>query len=169
MVPDQRDYGRGFEPPPFEKAGKLLGGDEPQPREQGHDVNGKGAEEGVSPAPVQEISLRQVEQEESEQNGGHHEAERSSELRDGSVEAPSLDRRVEGEKRGKPIPCSAQGEALSDPEDAEKIQGPGADLRVPRQEGDRHGREAEQKERNGQLDAAAVPAVDRGEDGRADR
>ena len=132
MVPDQRNDGRGFEPPPFEKTRKLIGGDEPQAREQGHDVDGEGAEEGIAPAPVQEIGLRQVEQEEGEQDARHHEAERRAELRDGGVEAAALDRRVKGEKRGEPIPRAAEGQALPDPQDAEEVQGPGADLRVAR-------------------------------------
>ena len=45
MVPDQRDDGRGCEPPLIQKVCKLVSGDEPQTREQGHDIDGEGAEE----------------------------------------------------------------------------------------------------------------------------
>ena len=169
MAADQGNDGRRFEPTPFEQLRELLGGNETQAREQGHHVDGKGTEERVTPAPAQEIGLRQIEHEVREQDGSHHEADRRAELRDGGIEAPPLHRCVEGEKGRKPVPGPTEGQALPDPEDAEKVQGPGADRPIAGQERDRHGGEAEQEERDGEFDAAAMPPVDGHEDDRPDR
>ena len=169
IVSDQRNDGRRLEPPMFHKKRKLVGGDEPQPREQGHDVDGEGAEEGVAPAPIEEVGLRQVEQEEGKQGARDHEAERCAELRNRRVETAAPDRRVKREKRSEPIPRAAEGQPLSDPKQAEEVQRPGADLRIAWQERHGHGGKAEQKQRDRQLDATAMPAIDCHEDDRADR
>ena len=92
-----------------------------------------------------------------------------SELRDGGIKAAALDRRVEREKGGEPVPGATQRKALPDPQNAEEVQRPGADLRVAGQKGDRHGGEAEQEQRDGQFDPAPVAAVDGREDDGADR
>ena len=104
--------GEGSSRRSFKQASELVRRDKPQPREQGDDVDREGAEEGIAPAPIQEVGFRQVEQEECEQDAGDHEPEWRSELRDGGIEAAALDRRVEREKGGKPVPGATERKTL---------------------------------------------------------
>ncbi|MDF9791568.1 hypothetical protein M2440_002269 [Methylorubrum extorquens] len=163
------DDADGLEPTLVEKPGEFGGGHEPEPREQGHDVDGEGAEEREAPAPVGEILRGQVDGEEREQRARHHEAERRAELRDHRVPATALPRRVEGEQRGHAVPGAAEREALRDPQHREQLDGDDADRVVARQEADRRGRAAEQEQGEGELHPASVPLVDPHEEDRPER
>ena len=143
--------------------------DDAQPREQRHHVDGEGDEEGVAPAPVEEIVGREIGDEISEQPARHHEAERRAELRDHRVPAALPLRRVHRQQRCQPVPGAAEREALPDAEQSEQYRRAGADVGVARQKRHGDGRAAEQEQRDGQLDAAAIGAVDRDENDSADR
>ena len=140
-----------------------------QPREQRDDVDGEGHEEGIAPAPVEEILRRQAMDEVGEQRARHHQAERRAELRDHRVPAAPLLRRVHRQQRGAARPrCRrAPGPARSRRMHRMTMRGR-ADLLVAGQEGHRDRRGAEQEQRDRQLDAAAIDAVDRHEDDGAD-
>ncbi len=100
----------------------------------------------------------------AEQDARQRKADRRAELRDHRVPAAVLRRRVQRQQRSKTVPCAAEGKALTEAKECKERDRPVADLVVARQEGDRGGRAAEQEERDRQLCAAAVNAVDRHED-----
>jgi hypothetical protein len=159
----------GLQPLAFEQFGVFGRHDDPQTREQGHDIDGEGDEEWVAPAPAEEVFRRQIADEERKQGAGDDEPERCAELRDHRVPAAAVFRRIQRQQRGKPVPCSAQGQSLADPEHRQQPGRSRADLVVTRHEGDRHGRGSQKEQRDGQFGAASVGPVNRREDRRADR
>jgi hypothetical protein len=74
---------------------ELLAGDDAQAREERHDVDREGDEEGIAPAPGEEIGLRQAADEIAEEDACKREADRRAELRDHRVPAPVGGRRAQ--------------------------------------------------------------------------
>jgi hypothetical protein len=159
---------RGFERLVLEQCGIFGRDDDAQPGEERDDVDREGDEEGIAPAPVEEILRGQRRDQEHEEQAGDDQAERRAELRDHRIPAALARRRIDREQRGKPVPRSAERHALAHAEQREEQRGAYTDRFIAGQEGDRRGRSAEQEQRGRQLCAAAIGAVDRGEDHRAD-
>ena len=149
----------------------FLGHHQPQPREQRHHVNGEGHEEGITPAPFQEIGLGKRQMQEQEQRAGDHEADGRAQLAQHRVPATTLRRRVQRQQRRQAVPGAAQRQALQASEHRQQRDGVHADHVIARQEGHAHGGRAQQEQRGGELGGAPA-ALDghgqRGADGPRD-
>ena len=145
------------------------GHDDAKAGEQGHDVDGEGHEEGIAPAPVQEVGRRQGVQEEGEQGRGDDQADGRAQLGNHGVPAAAILGGVDRQKRSQAVPGAPQRDALTDAEDSEQYGGGDADGFIAGQEGHRDGRGAQQEQRYGKLGAAPELLVDGDEQGRAER
>ena len=132
----------------------FLGHHQPQPREQRHHVNGEGHEEGITPAPFQEIGLGKRQMQEQEQRAGDHEADGRAQLAQHRVPATTLRRRVQRQQRRQAVPGAAQRQALQASEHRQQRDGVHADHVIARQEGHAHGGRAQQEQRGGELGGA---------------
>ncbi len=166
---DRRGDARGLELERGKCIGIIRRHDDAQTGEQRHHVERERHEEGIAPAPIEEIGRRQADEEESEQPARHDEAERRADLRDHRIPAALLVGYVHRQQRGEAVPGTAQRHTLPDPEPAQEEGGEGTDLAIGRQKGDRYSRSTEQEQGDGELGAAAEFAVDRQEDQGPDR
>ncbi|MNQ96651.1 hypothetical protein D3C85_1122660 [compost metagenome] len=139
-----------------------------QAGEQGHHVDGEGHEEGIAPAPVEEVGGRQLAEEVGEQGAGHDQAEGRAQLRHHGVPAATVLRRADGQKRSHAVPGAAQSHALTYAQDDQHDRRPVTDLGVAGQEAEADRRQAHQEQGDGQLGPAPEAPVDLDEQGRTD-
>ena len=96
----------------FEQTFEFMRHHDAQPGEERHDVDRKGDEEGIAPAPVKEIGFRHVEDGEGEQAARHDQRQRRTKLRHHRIPATLMLRRVERKERGQTVPGAAQRDTL---------------------------------------------------------
>jgi len=153
----------------LEQALEFMRHHDAQPGEQRDDVDGKGDEERIAPAPVKEVRARQGKQEEGEQPARHQQGQRRAELGHHRVPAALMLRRVQRQQRSQTIPGAAKRNALCGSQDDQHQRSIMANGRITGHEGDGCGRTAQQEQRDGQLRSTAVATIDRHEDQRTDR
>lgn len=129
-----------------------------QPDQQADRGEHEGQQERDAPSPRDERRVRQSRGDGPEDSRGHEQAQRSTQLRSGSVPAPAPAGRVLDRQQRGAAELPAQPDALDEPQQDQEGGRGGPPQRVPGQEPDESGRQAHHQERDDQ-DRLAAEAV----------
>jgi hypothetical protein len=122
---------------------RRLGQLEAHPQAEQHQH--RAGQERQAPAPLTELRIGQSEPEQQEESVGGDEPDRRAERREHAPGHAPVRRRVLRGKQARPTPFATKPKPLTEAQYAQQQRRDPADLRVTRQEGDRHGRPAHQQ------------------------